>query len=227
MLLTLYRSAVGKKAVMAVTGMALWAFVVGHMLGNLKLLLPGDGVEVPINHYAEWLRTVGEPLLPHAGLLWLARIGLLVALVFHVHAAYALTLINRRARPEAYRRREDVAAGWAARTMRWSGVALFLFVAYHLMHFTFGNAHPDFVPGDVQHNLVVAFRSAWIVALYAVAMLLLGLHLFHGLWSLFQSLGWSHPRYNGWRRVFAATFAVVVAVGFVVVPIVILAGLVS
>jgi succinate dehydrogenase / fumarate reductase cytochrome b subunit len=221
MAVTFYRSAVGKKAVMAATGILLWAFVLGHMIGNLKLFAGAEG----FNHYAEWLRLVGLPLLPPSGLLWAVRLTLIVAVVLHVHAAWALTLQNRRARPRGYRERRPVAAGYAARTMRWSGAALLAFVVYHLLHFTTGDAHPDFVAGDVYHNVTVAFSSGWIVALYVAAMVLLGLHLFHGLWSMFQSLGWNHPRYNPWRRVFAATFAVLVAAGFVVVPILILAGL--
>jgi succinate dehydrogenase / fumarate reductase cytochrome b subunit len=216
-----YRSALGKKAVMALTGLVFWGFVLGHMAGNLKLFLGAEA----INHYAEWLREMGQPLLPRGGLLWIVRAVLVASLALHVHAALALTLINRRARPQDYSRHDMQQASLAARTMRWSGVALLLFVVYHLMHFTVGNVHPDFVPGDVHHNLAVAFSSGLIAAIYIVAMVLLGMHLVHGLWSLFQSLGWNHPRYNPWRRVFAVVFALVIALGFIAVPASIALGL--
>jgi succinate dehydrogenase cytochrome b subunit len=217
-----YRSALGKKAVMALTGLVFWGFVLGHMAGNLKLFLGAEA----INHYAEWLREVGEPLLPRTGLLWVARIVLIASLILHVHAAVALTAINRKARPQGYSRHEMQNANFAARTMRWSGFALLAFVIYHLMHMTWGNAHPDFVRGDVHHNLVVAFSSGLVVAIYVIAMILLAMHLLHGLWSLFQSLGWNHPRYNPWRRVFAVVFALVISLGFIAVPVSIALGLV-
>jgi len=217
-----YRSALGKKAVMALTGLVFWGFVLGHMVGNLKLFLGAEA----INHYAEFLREVGEPLVPRGTLLWIARLVLIASLVLHVHAAVALTALNRRARPQGYSKHAMQNSSFAARTMRWSGFALLGFVVYHLMHFTFGNAHPDFVPGDVYHNLVVGFSSGLVVAVYVVAMILLGMHLVHGLWSLFQSLGWNHPRYNPWRRVFAVVFALVITLGFIAVPASIAIGLV-
>jgi len=219
--LNVYKSALGKKAVMAVTGILLWGFVLAHMAGNLKIFLGAEA----LNHYAVWLREVGEPLLPHRGLLWVARAGLLLALVLHVHAALALTAMNRRARPQGYAAgTRNLQASWAARTMRWSGVALLLFVAYHLMHFTFGTAHQDFEEGNVYHNVVSAFRIGWVTLVYLVAMALLGMHLYHGLWSMFQSLGWNHPRFNPWRRAFAVAFTLIVALGFMVVPVVVAVG---
>lgn len=218
-----YRTALGKKAVMALTGLAFWGFVLGHMAGNLKFFLGAEA----INHYAEWLREVGQPLLPRTGLLWIARLGLIASLALHVHAALALTAMNRRARPEDYALRDVQQASWAARTMRWTGFALLAFVVYHLMHFTWGNAHPDFVAGDVHHNLTAAFSNALVAAIYIVAMMLLSLHLVHGLWSMFQSLGWNHPRYNSWRRVFAVVFATVISLGFIAVPAAIALGLVG
>ena len=219
--LNFYKSALGKKAVMALTGIILWGFVLAHMAGNLKYFLGPQA----LNHYAEWLREVGEPIFPHRGLLWVARAGLLLATVLHVHAALALTEINRRARPQDYAAgTKSLRASWAARTMRWSGAALLLFVVYHLMHFTFGNAHQDFHPGDVYHNVVSAFRIGWVTLIYLVAMALLGMHLYHGLWSMFQSLGWNHPRFNSWRRAFAVAFALIVALGFMAVPVVVAVG---
>lgn len=225
-----YRSSVGKKVVMAVTGIVLWGFVLLHMTGNLKYFYgPGDP-EAPdpnaaINVYGEWLREIGSPLLPHSGALWVTRIALLVALALHVHAAYALTVMNRRARPVGYERRRAVQIGWAERTMRWSGVALLLFVIYHVLHFTTGQAHHDFVAGDVYHNMASAFSIGWVAAIYLVAMVLLAMHLYHGLWSLFQSLGWNHPRFNRWRRAFAVAFTLLIAIGFALVPLAIVTGI--
>jgi succinate dehydrogenase / fumarate reductase cytochrome b subunit len=218
--LSFYRSAVGKKAVMAASGIVLFGFVLGHMVGNLKVFLGPQ----EINDYGHWLRAVGYPALPHGALLWLVRVGLLAAVGVHVVSAAQLYVAARRARPVGYARREAVQLDYAARTMRWGGVIVLAYVVYHLMHMTWGNAHPDFVAGDVHHNLVAGFADPWVAGFYVVASLLLGLHLYHGLWSLFQSLGWSHPRYDRWRRGFAATFAVVVTLGFVAVPVGVLAG---
>jgi len=218
-----YRSAVGKKATMAVTGIVFWGFVVGHMAGNLKLF---SGAAA-INEYGHYLRQIGYPLVPHHLLLWTARVVLIAALALHVHAAWALTVTSRRARPQGYAVRRPQEVDWAARSMRWTGVALLVFVVYHLLHFTTGQAHADFVAGDVYHNLTVAFADVAVAALYLVAMLFLGLHLYHGLWSLFQSLGWNHPRFNHWRRAFAVAFALIVSLGFALVPLAIVTGLVG
>lgn len=221
-----YRSSLGKKAVMAVTGVVMWGFVLLHMTGNLKYFSGGatPDANAAINVYGEWLREVGYPLLPHSGALWLIRIALLVALALHVHAAYALTMMSRRARPQDYERRRKVQIGWAERSIRWSGVAILLFVVYHILHFTTGQAHHDFRAGDVYHNLESAFSVGWVAALYVIVTLLLGMHLYHGLWSMFQSMGWNHPRFNRWRRAFAVAFAVLITVGFIVVPLAIVTG---
>jgi succinate dehydrogenase / fumarate reductase cytochrome b subunit len=218
-----YRSQLGKKIVMAVTGIVLFGFILGHMLGNLKLYLGPHA----LNGYAEGLRDLGEPFTPRTFLLWVARSVLLVSVVMHITSATQLTLINRKARPEDYTKRDWIAANYASRTMRWGGVIILLFVIYHLMHFTFGAVHPDFVRGDVYHNVVTGFRVPWVSGFYMVAQLALGMHLYHGLWSLFQSLGWNHPRFNPLRRVFAQTFAVVVTVGNVSFPIAVLTRLVK
>jgi len=221
-LLDFYRSALGKKTVMAVTGLALFGFVLGHMLGNLKIFLGAEA----LNHYAEWLREIGAPLLPHGGLLWIARLGLLAAVGLHIVSAWQVTQINRKARPQDYANRATIQASYASRTMRWGGVLIALFVLYHLAHFTWGYAwaHPDFVAGDVYHNVVAGFQVWWISAFYVVAQLALALHLYHGLWSLFQSLGWNHPNLNAWRQTFAKAFAALVFVGNVSFPISVLAG---
>jgi succinate dehydrogenase / fumarate reductase cytochrome b subunit len=222
--LELYRSALGKKYAMAITGLILLAYVLVHMIGNLKLYLGPESM----NAYAEWLRALGEPALPRTVLLWIVRVVLLAAFVLHIHAAYALTMMNRRARPVGYHSRRDyVAADFAARTMRWTGVIVLLFVLFHLADLTFGVANPGYESGAVYSNVVASF-SRWPVAiLYIVANLALGYHLFHGAWSLFQSLGLNRPAFKHWRRYFAIAFAVVVTAGNVTFPVAVLTGVVG
>lgn len=219
-----YRSAVGKKYVMAITGILLMAYVFAHMLGNLKIYLGPTA----LNEYGEWLRTLLEPFFPRTVFLWLLRIGLLIAFVLHVHAAYAVTIMNRRARPVGYQSKRDyVAANFAARTMRYSGMIVGLFVLYHLADLTWGFANPDYIRGDVYHNVVASFQRWPVSLLYLLANLALGLHLYHGSWSLFQSLGLNNPRFNHWRRYFAVAFAAVVTLGNVTFPTAVLLGIVS
>jgi succinate dehydrogenase / fumarate reductase cytochrome b subunit len=208
-----FASSIGKKVVMAVTGFALVGFVVAHMLGNLLVYLG----PAALNGYAESLRH-------YPALLWAARIGLLVAAALHVWAAYSLTMMNRAARPEGYRETERRESTYASRTMRWSGVFLLLFVVYHLMHMTWGNAHPNFIPGDVYHNFIVGFRPVLVTAVYVAAMLALGLHLYHGVWSFLQTLGLSHPRYNPLRHAFATLVTAVVVLGNISMPVAVLVG---
>jgi len=218
-----YRTALGKKAVMALTGIFLFGFIFMHMAGNLKIFLGAEA----FNHYAEFLREMGEPVLPYSVGLWIFRVLLLGAVIFHFTAATQLTLQNRRARPVAYKRRDAVQMGYAERTMRWSGYLMAAYVIYHLMHLTVGSAHRNFSTVNPYQNVISAFQFWPVAAVYIVANLLLGMHLYHGLWSLFQTLGCNHPRYNPWRRVFAVTFAIVVTVGFLSVPVAVLLGLVS
>ena len=215
-----YRSSVGKKVVMAVTGFVLFGFIVMHMYGNLKAF---QGRE-KLNAYAEGLRTLGAPVFGHGQLLWAVRIVLLASVALHVVAAVQLWWLGRSARPVPYHTPPRLELSYASRTMRWGGVIIFLYVTYHLMHFTWGNAHPSFVPGDVYHNLVTGFQAWPVAAVYVAATTAVGFHLYHGLWSALQTLGAAHPRYNPWRRVGAAVFAVGVTVGFIVVPAAVLAG---
>lgn len=211
------------KGVMAVTGILLFGFVLTHMAGNLKVF---QGPE-KINEYAEFLREVGSPVLPKYGLLWILRIGLLAAVVFHFWAAVVLTLQNRRARPKDYAVKKPIQMDFASRTMRYSGFLVAGYIVYHLLHFTTGQAHPDFVYGDVYRNLVIGFQNPLVAGVYIVVNILLGFHLYHGLWSMFQSLGIDHPAIVNLRRPFAAAFSVIVTLGFVAVPISIVTGLVS
>jgi succinate dehydrogenase cytochrome b subunit len=222
-LVEFYRSPVAKKLVMAVTGILLFGFVLFHMLGNAKMYLG----EEAFNAYAEGLRAFGEPFIPHGQALWVARIGLLAAALLHIWSAWSLTLINRRARPTAYVRQETVKASYASRTMRWGGVILLLFIVYHLLHLTFGSVHGDFIPENPYHNVVAGFQNPIVSAFYILANLVLAFHLYHGLWSLFQSLGWNHPSYKSLRRGFATTFALLVTAGNVSFPLAVLAGIVK
>ena len=213
------RSSLGLKIVMALTGVILFGFVIGHMLGNLQVYLGPEA----FNAYAESLRALG-----HGTLLWIARAGLLIAALLHIWSAWRLTLMNNAARPVGYREVERRESSYASRTMRWSGVILLLFIVYHLMHFTFGvhAVHPYFVPGDAYHNFVTGFRSPLVSGFYVLAMLALGLHLYHGAWSFMQTLGLSHPRYNHLRYAFAALITVVILAGNISFPVAVLTGLV-
>jgi len=212
-----FGSSIGKKLVMAATGALLFVFVVGHMLGNLQIYLGPEA----INAYGEFLQELG-----HGGGIWVARLGLLFAVGLHIWAATSLTLENWSARPQGYRRQHYWASNYASRTMVWSGPILALFIVYHLLHFTVGSAHPDFVRGDVYHNVVVGFRVWQVSAFYIVAMLALGFHMYHGVWSMLQTVGVNHPRYNAWRRVFAAVFTVLVVGGNISIPVAVLTGVV-
>jgi succinate dehydrogenase / fumarate reductase, cytochrome b subunit len=211
-----YRSAVGKKWVMAVTGVILMGFVVTHLIGNLKFYLSKE----EINLYGEALRDIPGHLLPRTFLLWTIRSVLFLAFVLHLHSAYSLTVINKKARPQGYQSKRDyVAADYASRTMRWTGIIILAFLAFHLMDLTWGNANPHFLRGDPYNNLVYSFRRPAIAFVYIVANMALALHLYHGVWSMFQSLGITNPRYNTLRRRFAQGFAALILVGNVSFPV--------
>jgi succinate dehydrogenase / fumarate reductase cytochrome b subunit len=216
-----FGTSIGQKIQMAVTGVILFLWLVGHMAGNLKAF---QGPE-KFNHYAEFLREMGAPVLPYGTALWSVRIVILLSVLVHIWAAVRLTLMSRAARPEAYRHGlASDASTYASRTMRWGGVIILLYVIYHLLHLTFGSAHPSFVPGDAYHNVVVGF-STWPVSVaYIVATLALGLHVYHGLWSSTQTLGANHPRFNRYRRATSAAVALVITAGFITVPVAVLAG---
>lgn len=216
----LYKTTVGKKFVMAVTGYALIIFVIGHLIGNLKIYYGPE----KFNHYAEWLRTMGAPLFSYGQALWLARFGLLAAVVLHILSAIQLTIISWDARVVRYKFHKPIAFSYASYTMRWGGFVIFAFVIYHLLHLTWGSVHPDFVQGSVYHNVVSGFRRIPVSAAYIIAMLPLALHIYHGLWSGFQTLGASSPGYNTWRRPLAAIVAIVIFIGNVSIPVAVLAG---
>ena len=209
-----FRSSIGKKVVMAASGAVLFGFVLGHLAGNLQVYLG----PAAINAYALKLRHF-------PALLWAARLGLLVAVVLHIASAWSLSRTSQAARPVGYRERESRESTYASRTMRWGGVIVLLFIVYHLMHFTFGNAHPSFIPGDVYHNMVAGFRNVAVSGFYIAAMVALGLHLYHGVWSMMQTLGLSHPRHDHLRHAFATLVAVVVVAGNISFPLAVLTGL--
>ena len=224
-LIELYRTAVGKKYVMAVTGIMWMGYVLVHMAGNLKIYMGAED----INHYGEWLRSLATPFLPRTVLLWILRSGLIAAIILHVHAAYSLTRMNR-ARDRKYESRRDfVAASFASRTMRWTGIIVLLFLLFHLADLTWGidGVHPDYVRGDIYHNLTTSFDRPAVALFYIAANLALAVHLLHGAWSLFQSLGVNHPRFNAWRRWFAYGFTVVVIGGNITFPLAVMTGVID
>jgi len=227
-LLDLYSTAVGKKYVMAITGIIGIGFVVMHMLGNLKVYLGVVDGRYDIDVYGEYLREILVPILPRTWFLWIMRLVLIGALVLHVHAAYGLTVINRKARPVKYQSARDYEiANFASRTMRWTGIIVLLFLFWHLADFTWGWANPGFERGEVYRNMDASLSRVPVAILYIVANIALGIHLFHGVWSLFQSMGWSNPRFNRWRRGFATAFAAIIVIGNVSFPVAVLAGIVG
>lgn len=216
--LAFYRAAIGKKIVMGVTGLIGVGFVIAHMAGNL-LAFRGPAA---INAYSRFLKSTGE-------LLWLLRLVLIGAVILHVIAAYQLTMQNRAARPVGYAKREPQVSTWAARTMRWGGALLLVFIVLHIMHFTTGTLEPagSFSDVDVYSNIVSSFRIWWVALFYVVAMIALGLHLYHGAWSSVRSLGLSQPSKDPLHRRVALAVAVIVWLGFIAVPVAVFAGLIG
>ena len=211
-----YRSTVGEKIIVAVTGFIGFAYVALHMLGNLQAF---EG-PTKLNTYAALLKSNG-------GLLWTARIILIVAVALHIVMAYQLARRSQKSRPISYYRWQFVASTFASRTMRWSGPIIGVFIVYHLLHLTTGTMHPDFHPDDVYRNVVTGFRVWYVSVFYIVAMLALGLHMFHGVWSMFQSLGVNHPQYNGLIRKVATCVTLAVVIGFISIPVGVLLNFIS
>lgn len=225
-IVSFYRTSVGKKYAMAISGVILLGFIFSHMVGNLKMYLG----EKTFDHYAEFLREIGEPLLPRTVLLWIIRVVLIAAFLVHFHAAYALTIQNRKARAagNSYQSPRDyIAASFASRTMRWGGIIIFLFLFWHLADLTWGFANPDFVRGAAYDNVAASLSRVPVTILYVVANLALGLHISHGAWSIFQSLGINNPKYNNARRIFARSFAAIIVIGNVSFPIAVQLGIVG
>ncbi len=215
-------STIGKKIVMAITGAAMVLFVIGHMAGNLKVfggMDPTSGI-YKVDAYAAFLLSIGEGMLGKGGFVWMTRIALLLCVVLHVCAAVGLRIQNVRARPSSYKVASYGSSTIASRTMTYGGLILLTFIIVHILHFTTGHVHFDgFVHGNVYANVYAAFSHWYWVAFYAVAMGALALHLYHGVWSMLQTLGVDTPRWNATLRLTSKAVCMVVAVGFVVVPL--------
>jgi succinate dehydrogenase / fumarate reductase cytochrome b subunit len=214
--LALWRTSVGKKAVMAVTGLLMVAYLITHVLANL-LVFQGP---TQINAYSRFLHGTG-------GALWAARLVLLAAVVLHIVAAVQLTARRQTARPVGYAGgREAQVSTLASRTIRWGGVLILVFLVYHILHFTLGSVHSSFVEGDPYHNVAAGFGNPLVVLFYELAMAAVGLHLYHGVWSSGRSLGVSEASPHPLRRQLALALAVLVWAGFTVIPIAVYLGVI-
>src|SRR5579862_3326539 len=220
-----YEAPIGKKAVMAITGVILFGYVVGHLLGNLQIYASDPD---QINRYAAFLHSPSN-LIP----LWAIRAFLFAALVAHITASVQLWNQNRIARPTGYVRKRDVPTSYAARTMLLSGPIVAAFIVFHVLHLTVGAVLPlqdvggNPVTPDVHHNVIAGFQNPWVSGFYILAMILLCMHLFHGLWSMFQSLGIDHPRYTPMLKKGAAIVAILIAVGNCSIPLAVMAGILT
>ena len=219
------RSTIALKILMALSGLIFVAFVLAHMYGNLKAF---SGHEA-FNDYAEYLRTMGEPLLPYSGALWILRLGLIVSLVVHVYAALVLWRRARTARSTPYQVKKHTGATWASLLMRWGGVTLLLFVGWHLLNFSVGKVNVAGGPTDDPYVLLVdTFTTWWMTLIYLVAMAMLGAHLHHGFWSAFQTLGMTgSARARSTAKTVGLVLAVVIVVGYSAVPVAVLAGIIE
>lgn len=220
----LLRSSIGKKIIMAITGLIWVGYLLMHMYGNLKVF---GGAEA-FNHYAESLRTLGAPLLGHGHALLVARAGLLIAIILHVWCAVALKRMAARARPQRYDTYRIMNANYAMVTMRWGGAAIAAFLLYHVAHLTWGvpGLNAQFVHGAPFQNLVAGFQNPVHVILYLIALVMIGLHLYHGTASFWQTMGWRTAKHDSLIRGFALILALGVPLGFATVPLSVLVGLV-
>jgi succinate dehydrogenase / fumarate reductase cytochrome b subunit len=207
-------SSIGKKALMALTGIILSAYVIAHLLGNMQIYMGADVIDA----YAKFLHT-------NNGLLWTARVVLLAAILVHAVAGIQLSMRKATARPTDYHTKANLQGTTASRTMLVSGVVILLFVVYHILHLTTGTVHPDYEHLRPFHNVTAGFHQPLAAGLYIVAMVGVGFHLWHGLYSTFHSLGFSHPRYTPQIRKVAALIATLVALGNISVPVAVLTGL--
>ena len=213
-----WQSTNGKKVVMAVTGAIMFLFIIGHVAGNLQIF---EG-PAKLNAYGHFLHSIGE-------LLWPVRIVLLLSVALHIIATVQLGLRNNAARPVGYSRKEAINSSYASRTMYWSGPIVLAFIIFHLLQFTAGYIHPgsQFIEGDVYHNVVAGFQVWWVSVWYIIAVSLLGFHLSHGLWSMFQSIGYNHPRHTPLLKKAAFVIALLITLGYISIPISVLLGFVK
>ena len=217
------RTSIGKKVAMATSGIILVGFVIAHMVGNLKFFTG----EHHFDQYAAFLRTMGDPIVPHYFLLWGLRAVLLGAVIVHIWAAYMTTVQSKKARPVPYAHKDSIQASYASRTMRWGGLTILLFVIFHLLQFTTGTIQVGGSFDSPYQRLVAAFQVWYVVLVYALAMLALGMHLRHGIWSAVQTLGWSTRAREVPIKRTALVVALVIVVGFLAPPVAILFGLVK
>ena len=218
-----YRTSIGKKMIMAVTGTIGILFLIGHIWGNLHVF---EGSE-KFNAYGSFLRVIGAPFFTSSQLLWLIRIVLIACVVLHVIAAVQLWQQSRASRPIGYVARKDPRATWASRTMRVGGIIILLFIVIHLANLTWGWLHPSFIEGDVYHNVVALFQLWYVTLFYIVAMLAVGFHLYHGAWSLFQTLGFRTRGNDRLIRGGAIFLAILFVIASVTVPVAVFTGIVS
>ena len=215
-----WEAPIGKKVVMAITGLILFGYVVGHLLGNLQIY---SADHQQINRYAAFLHNPAN-VIP----LWVIRVLLLAAVILHIVSAVQLWLQNRAARPLSYKKKADVPTSYAARTMRWSGVIVGAFIVFHILHLTVGSVLPikEIAANepDVRYNVITGFQNPLVSGFYILAMILLCMHLYHGLWSMFQSMGFSHPRYTPLLKKGAALVAILIAIGNISIPVAVLTG---
>lgn len=219
----LYRSSVGQKALMAITGFIWFGFLVGHVVGNLKAF---QGAHV-FDDYAHHLRILGAPILPDMGFLWAFRGFMAAALVLHVYLSWKTSRQSWAARETGYKKKANQNFDFASNFMRWGGVLILVFVVYHILHMTTGTVHPDFREGEAYHNLVVGFANPLVVGFYIVSMVAIFAHLYHGVWSMFQTLGANHPKYAEIRRPLAVVLSIAIFLGFISIPVAIVAGMIS
>ena len=223
-------SSIQKKTAMAISGLLLVGFVIGHMLGNLKIFAGVNSItrEYYIDEYAHHLRELGTPLFEYSQVLWLARIVLLLAVLVHIACAISLTMQNKAAREQPYKRFKPEASTFASRTMRWGGFIVLFYIAYHIMHLTLGAVHSEsFVHGKVYNNVVVGFQNGYIALVYIIANAALCFHLYHGLWSLIQTLGLGNKALNNRWKTMAQALSLVIFLGFVSVPISVFFGFIG
>ncbi|MER6105402.1 succinate dehydrogenase [Streptomyces sp. NPDC001832] len=220
---TFWDSSVGKKTIMAVSGLIMLLYLVVHMIGNLKIFF-GSG---EFNHYAHWLRTMGEPFLHYEWALWIVRVVLVAAVVLHAVSAYQLSRRDIRARPAKYVHKKP-RASYATRTMRWGGIILALFIVWHILDLTTGTVHSGgFQSGNPYQNVIDTFSTWYGNTIYIVAMLALGLHVQHGFWSAAQTLGAGSATRDRALKTIANVLALVLTVGFISVPVAVMTGVVS
>lgn len=221
--LNIYQTAVGKKYAMAITGIGLLGFVLVHMIGNLHLY---EG-PYQVHAYAEALRDLGGHLAPRTFLLWVMRLGLIGMFAVHIHSAWSLSRMSHKADSAYVGARTYTAATFASRTMRWTGPIILLYVLFHLADLTWGWVDDDWVRGDPYHNVYSSMSAVPIALIYIAANVALAIHIFHGAWSMFQSLGINNPRFNSLRRGIAQGLAGVILVGNLSFPLAVQFGLID